>query len=136
VCELTPAITTTLRIDGGALSQSVSLLWTYGCPQHNEPVLNEAELMVRELVTNAVDRGTPPLRFRVECAHPRGLTVLVGEGRTESAADAASAAVGSEWGVQGIALVDLLSDAWGLHESPDTSEVWFRLASPSLPRDK
>ena len=127
MCTLTPPISTQLPINARAVAQSRTLLWTYGCAAHNEASLDKAELMLWELVTSAITHDTPPLLLKIECTYPDSLQVHVAEGRDDDRGGPLSDDPVSGWGARGIALIDLLSDAWGMHQSTDTVEVWFQL---------
>jgi anti-sigma regulatory factor (Ser/Thr protein kinase) len=95
------------------------------CVPHNASVLHEAELLVSELVTNAVRHGTPPIRLRVECDASHDMVVRVADANREPPVrlhpDPAD-----ESG-RGMELVDVISDAWGVELLPDGKQVWFRL---------
>ncbi|MGH3327225.1 MAG: ATP-binding protein [Streptomycetales bacterium] len=92
-------------------------------------VLDDAELLVSELVTNAVlhanARPWQPVRvllwragaaLRVEVHDPDPTPPVL-----------MSATEGDESG-RGLLLVDTLADAWGVQARPDGKSVWFELA--------
>jgi anti-sigma regulatory factor (Ser/Thr protein kinase) len=88
--------------------------------------LADAQLLVSELVTNAVRYGRPPIEVRVRCDPGQGVHVWVrdgGPGRPllrEPGVD--------DDGGRGLPLVKALSSAWGVQPLPTGKQVWFRLA--------
>jgi len=95
------------------------------CGAHRAAVVDEAVLLVSEVVTNAVLHGGPPITVAVDC-DGGGLQVLVRDGsprllqRRQANED--------DEGGRGLELVDLLSSEWGVQpEPPDGKHVWFRL---------
>jgi anti-sigma regulatory factor (Ser/Thr protein kinase) len=91
-------------------------------------VLEDAGLLVSELVTNAVTHGQVGpearlgLRLRVEDGKVRI------EVRDEGLGFAAAAAPGpDDPGGYGLFLVTQIADAWGIAESGDPTTVWFEL---------
>jgi anti-sigma regulatory factor (Ser/Thr protein kinase) len=95
------------------------------CDEHNASVLDEAALLVSELVTNAIRHGSPPLTTEVECVGTQGMQVRVSDGNP--AVPAVRAATPDAESGRGTALVDLLSDAWGVEPMDHGKAVWFRL---------
>jgi anti-sigma regulatory factor (Ser/Thr protein kinase) len=96
------------------------------CGRHVSGLVETAQLLVSEVVTNAVMHGSPPLSILVGCRGPDGLLVEVGDGstarpqeRTPSAADESG---------RGIALLNQLADEWGVQPLPESGKkVWFTL---------
>jgi anti-sigma regulatory factor (Ser/Thr protein kinase) len=128
MCEFQEPSQTRLPSDAQAPGLARAFLRGANCEVHHAPVLDEAELLVSELVTNAVLHGAPPITMRVECDVGRGLRVSVTDGnpqpahvrRTDSAEESG----------RGIRLVDVISDAWGVEpRRGDGKDVWFRLLS-------
>jgi anti-sigma regulatory factor (Ser/Thr protein kinase) len=83
------------------------------------------ELLVSELVTNAIRHGRPPLTVRAE--HTSGsVTVCV-----EDASNAIPVPVdNAPWdasGGRGLHLVEALADRWGVTPNGQGKRVWFRL---------
>ena len=86
-----------------------------------------AEMIVTELVTNAVRHGPGgPVELAIEAGGygMRGEVRDPGPGIDHYALDRRKA---TEEGGRGLFLVDALSDSWGL--SDDHSRVWFEIAA-------
>jgi len=95
------------------------------CGRHEACVLDEAQLLVSELVGNAVRHGTPPIEMEVRCSGTQALQVRVRD-CAPGAPHVRTANIEDEGG-RGLALVDLLSDDWGIERDPPGKSVWFRL---------
>lgn len=95
------------------------------CDRHEARVLDEAQLLVSELVGNAIRHGAPPIEVEVCCVGRESLQVRVRDSGTgvPLPRDADSAAEGG----RGLALVDLISTDWGTDRDPEGKTVWFRL---------
>ena len=86
-----------------------------------------AEMIVTELVTNAVRHGPGgPVELAIEAGGSgiRGEVADPGPGIHRHRLDRRTA---TEEGGRGLFLVDALSDSWGL--SDDRSRVWFEVAA-------
>ena len=99
-----------------------------GCREHGLDVLDDALLLISELVTNSVLHGGPPIVLAVDC-DGTGLHVRVRDGGPTMpvprvAGDTAESG-------RGMSLVDLLSSTWGVVPVADAhgpgKEVWFEL---------
>jgi anti-sigma regulatory factor (Ser/Thr protein kinase) len=96
------------------------------CAEHQGHVLEDAVLLVSEVVTNSVVHGGPPIVLAVDCEHTTGLKVRVRDGSHElpKPRDAGVWAGGG----RGLGLLERLSDDWGVDPDPgDGKEVWFVL---------
>jgi anti-sigma regulatory factor (Ser/Thr protein kinase) len=95
------------------------------CGSHEASVVEEAQLLVSELVTNAVRYGAPPIELQVRCAGDDRLQVRVrdSERKTPRPRQPSEDAEGG----RGLLLVDLVSDAWGHEDDADGKAVWFTL---------
>jgi serine phosphatase RsbU (regulator of sigma subunit)/anti-sigma regulatory factor (Ser/Thr protein kinase) len=91
----------------------------------------EAELVVSELVTNALLHGKPPVVVRVT-AHGSGVRIEVADGSrsTPVRADPGSDAMTG----RGIGLVESVSARWGVAPSPGGKSVWCELEPSSTDR--
>lgn len=103
-----------------------------GCTEHAVAVLDDALLLITELVTNSVLHGGPPIVLAIEC-DGAGITVRVRDGdpRLPGPQDAGEDAESG----RGLSLVDLMSDTWGVAPVADDhgvgKEVWFELRTPA-----
>ncbi len=103
-----------------------------GCSAHALEVLDDALLLISELVTNSVLHGGPPIVLAIEC-DGEGLKVRVRDG----AADLPVPRVAGEddESGRGLSLVDLLTDTWGVEPVEDEhgagKQVWFELRRPA-----
>ncbi len=126
MCSVTPPAEIYLPTTTQAPSTARAFLRTAACLDHNARVLDEAELLVSELTTNAVLHGAPPITVRVECDGSRGLHVSVKD--DDPQAPFARSAEDDDESGRGIRLVDVISDRWGVeHRTGDGKEVWFQL---------
>ncbi|MEW2301324.1 ATP-binding protein [Streptomyces sp. NPDC006655] len=83
-----------------------------------------AELLVSELVTNALRHTRGPLRLNLQLCRGRLLCEVED---TESAGPVLGAAEPDDEGGRGTELVDLLADAWGSTRTATGKTVWFEL---------
>ena len=99
-----------------------------GCADHALEVLDDALLLISELVTNSVLHGGPPIVLAIDC-DGTGLHVRVRDGASQAPV-ARGAGDEAESG-RGMSLVDLISDTWGVDPVADDhglgKEVWFEL---------
>lgn len=133
MCDRTPRQQVVLPLD--ETSPSVARTWLHAvtCVDHGAGVLDDATLLVSELVTNAVKHGGPPLVLAVDC-DGSGLRVRVRDGNPALPVPR-RAGVDEEDG-RGFLLLDLLSEQWGVEPEvevpaevggPLGKEVWFLL---------
>ena len=90
-------------------------------PEH---VIETAQLLISELVTNAVLHGEPPVKIELEI-DPPGVSVSVRD-RGEEAPVLREPTEGGEHG-RGLHIVGHLADEWGVESGVDGTCVWFRL---------
>ncbi|GAB3685210.1 ATP-binding protein [Angustibacter aerolatus] len=115
MCEATPDAAVTLQMDQRAAVRARQFLDDHWCPEHAHQLRPQAELIVSELVADAVRRGTPPIRVSLRCdGHESTLSVT--DGAPDQPPDPSH-----------VQLVDLLSDAWGVSTRPGQQTVWSRL---------
>ncbi|MBB2899736.1 anti-sigma regulatory factor (Ser/Thr protein kinase) [Kineococcus radiotolerans] len=128
MCEATPTAEITLPDEEHSARRARTFLSEAHCAEHHARVLEEAQLLVSELVTNAVRHGAPPVRVRVSCggADGAGLQVAVSDGDPHPPVrrDAPPEAEGG----RGVALVDIISDRWGVERADAGKTVWFVLS--------
>ncbi len=82
------------------------------------------ELLVSELVTNAVRHTRGPLRLNLRLC---GSRLLCEVEDTESAGPVRNAADPDAEGGRGTELLDLLADTWGSSRTPTGKTVWFEI---------
>lgn len=125
-CSITPPSRLRLPTDTQAPRLARDFLTNAFCPVHNAQVMDDAKLLVSELVTNALQHGTPPISMCVECDAIDGLRISVSDG-DRSDPIPRQAAPDAESG-RGMRLVDVISDQWGIdHHDGDGKDIWFRL---------
>lgn len=128
MCEYQAPSQTLLPSDARAPALARAFLGDATCEKHHARVLDDAQLLGSELVTNAVLHGAPPITMRVECDGTRGLRVSVTDGNPESA-QLRQADPAEESG-RGLRLVDIISADWGVEpRHGDGKDAWFRLRS-------
>jgi anti-sigma regulatory factor (Ser/Thr protein kinase) len=90
------------------------------------------ELLVSELVTNAVRHGLGPIRLEVTIVgdHFRVAVTDHGGGRPVLREPDARRAARGGWGLH---LVDGTATAWGSDQRPGRTEVWFELPLAANP---
>ena len=125
MCTLTPASSLTLPGTLRAPRLARDFFDGVVCDIHQARVRDDAVLLVSELVTNAVRHGLPPITVAVECGVSE-MTVQITDSDGGTGPLARDADAEAESG-RGLALVDLLSDAWGVEPSQQGKSVWFRL---------
>ena len=125
MCQVTAPVRLYMPMDEHAPRRARQFLAEAHCPEHNTSVLDEATLLVSELVTNAVLHGAPPITLEIECDGSAGMRIRVSDG-SEAEPSLGHAGVDDESG-RGVALVDVLSDAWGVDPTPNGKVVWFRM---------
>ena len=81
-----------------------------------------AELVVSELVSNAVRHGDTPIRLRVEDESTSALKIVVTDGGSGTPT-LRSPEPGAPGG-RGLLLVDAMSDRWGVDQTDDGTSVW------------
>jgi hypothetical protein len=129
MCSTTADVIIVLESDARAPSQARQVLARASCITHNASVLDTAQLLVSELVTNALLHGRPPIVLQISCIEESGLQVDVTD--TDPRLPVAEPwDVDAERG-RGIALVDMLSDDWGVQPAAPGKRVWFRLMPKS-----
>ena len=129
MCAVTPPaeirLPTTMQAPAAARALPA---WCAAAPRTTPEALDEAELLVSELATNAVLHGTPPVQ------RAGGVSTAAEAcwcpSRTVVAAHPAEARqqVREDDSGRGMLLVDVISDRWGVQTRPGTGKaVWFQL---------
>ena len=122
MCQTTPRAEVELPVSREAPALAREFLRGSTCAEHHSEVVDDAVLLVSELVTNSVLHGGPPVVVAVDCDEAT-LQVRVRDGSPSLPAprDAAS---GDENG-RGLALVAEMSADWGVDTEEDGKHVWF-----------
>lgn len=127
MCAVTPPATLALPMDARAARQARSFVRDALCPSHSAGLVDDAQLLVSELVANAVRHGAPPVTLEVGCEASTGMTGRVSDG------DPRLPTLGypgdQDESGRGVALIDLISDDWGVELTPPGKAVWFRLTA-------
>ena len=122
MCETTPRAEHQLPVSREAPSQARAFLRRTSCVEHHGAVVEDAVLLVSELVTNSVLHGGPPVVVAVDCTE-EALQVRVRDGSSELP-EPRVASQADENG-RGMALVATMSADWGVDPEPDGKHVWF-----------
>lgn len=128
MCASTPSARLLLPMESTSPLAARTFARRSGCPEHALELLDDALLLISELVTNSIQHGGPPILLAIDC-DGGGLTVRVRDGSphlprlAERGPDAESG--------RGMTLVDVLSSTWGTEPVEDDygpgKEIWFRL---------
>jgi anti-sigma regulatory factor (Ser/Thr protein kinase) len=105
-----------------APSLARDFLRSASCAEHHREVVEDAVLLVSELVTNSVLHGGPPVVVAVDCTED-ALQVRVRDGSPHRPTPR-EAGDDDENG-RGLALVAEMSDDWGVDPEADGKHVWF-----------
>lgn len=127
MCEHTARQQVVLPLDATSPAAARSWLRLVTCGSHASRLLDDATLLVSELVTNAVRYGGPPVVLAVDC-DGAGLAVRVRDG---SAVRPVPRNPGpDEESGRGFVLLDVLTERWGIDSEVEPGpgkEVWFYL---------
>jgi anti-sigma regulatory factor (Ser/Thr protein kinase) len=124
MCQTTPRQQRELPVSREAPALAREFLRSATCAEHHSAVLDDAVLMVSELVTNSVLHGGPPVVVAVDCTEDT-LQVRVRDG--SSALPAPRDADQTDENGRGLALVAEMSVDWGVDPVEDGKHVWFVL---------
>jgi anti-sigma regulatory factor (Ser/Thr protein kinase) len=124
MCPTTPRAECELPVSHEAPARARRFLKTAACPEHHSALLDDAMVLVSELVTNSVLHGGPPLVVAVDC-DGAFLQVRVRDG-SPSLPTPRAAGQADENG-RGLALVAAMSHEWGVQPDTDGKLVWFML---------
>ncbi|MBW1599638.1 SpoIIE family protein phosphatase [Streptomyces sp. JJ38] len=112
-------------------ARSVARARDLACAQlaewHLDGLTDTAELLVSELVTNALRHGAGEIRLRL--LHERTLVCEVWD--TSPVQPRRRRARDTDEGGRGLQLVELLSAGWGSRRTPGGKAVWFELPLPN-----
>ena len=122
MCQTTPRAEVELPVSREAPALAREFLRGSTCAEHHSEVVDDAVLLVSELVTNSVLHGGPPVVVAVDCDEAT-LQVRVRDGNRTLPAPR-DAETGDENG-RGLALVAEMSADWGVDTEEDGKHVWF-----------
>ncbi|UDY25084.1 ATP-binding protein [Nocardioides sp. Kera G14] len=107
-----------------------AIVRTFGAELADD-TMADAELLVSEVVTNAVRHGGPDISLTVE-VEGGSVTIGVTDGSNVMPMTGTAVAATKASG-RGLLLVDQVAAAWGVttHSGKDGKTVWFRLADRS-----
>ena len=88
-------------------------------------LIADTQLMLSELMTNAVEYGRGPIELRIETLGSRRISCAVVD-RGEGFTPVVGKGPPTEDGGWGLHLVDQLADAWGIRSGG--ADVWFELS--------
>lgn len=124
VCHTTPRAQRELPIAHEAPSLARRFLRSATCAEHHACVVDDAVLLVSELVTNSVLHGGPPVVVAVDC-DGESLQVRVRDG--SAALPARRAATTADENGRGLQLLAEMSSSWGVDPEGPGKHVWFVL---------
>ena len=122
MCQSTPRAELELPVSREAPARAREFLRVSTCAEQHSAVVDDAVLLVSELVTNSVLHGGPPVVVAVDCDEAT-LQVRVRDGSPALPAPR-DAAHGDENG-RGLALVAEMSADWGVDTEKNGKHVWF-----------
>jgi anti-sigma regulatory factor (Ser/Thr protein kinase) len=128
-CNVTADVLVVLESNDQAPRHARQLMSRVSCATHHATTLDVAQLLVSEVVTNAVLHGTPPITLQITCIEDVGLRVDVTDA-APSTPVLQHLGVAADHG-RGVALMDMLSDEWGVEPLDPGKRVWFRLTPRS-----
>lgn len=129
MCDATARQTVVLPLDESSPMAARAWLKVVSCGTHVSHLLDDATLLVSELVTNAVKHGGPPVVLAVDC-DGKHLEVRVRDGSSDLPVPRTAAP--TEESGRGYLLLDELSHRWGVEQEVDGAdgkEVWFLLGA-------
>lgn len=128
MCAVTDRAEIVLPLSHAAPGRARAFARRSGCPEHAAGLLDDALLLISELVTNSVLHGGPPIVLAIDC-DGEGLRVRVRDGSADLPVPRAARQVDENG--RGLSLVELLTDTWGVEPVSDEhgpgKEVWFEL---------
>ena len=128
MCETTERAEVLLPMSSTSPAAAREFVRRSGCTEHASELLEDALLLITELVTNSIRYGGPPIVLAIEC-DGEGLHVRVRDGSRDLPRPG-QADLEDEGG-RGLTLVELLTTTWGVKPVADDygtgKEVWFAL---------
>src|SRR5687768_9526158 len=116
MCDATERAEILLPVQSTSPSIAREFARRSGCTDHALDLLDDALLLISELVTNSIRHGGPPIVLAIDC-DGEGLHVRVRDGSTDRP-QIADRGTDAENG-RGMTLVDVLSSTWGVEPVED-----------------
>jgi anti-sigma regulatory factor (Ser/Thr protein kinase) len=88
-----------------------------------------AELVVSELVTNAILHGAPPIDLDVDTDDGHHVRIAVSDGYETPLALAKTPTPEQQVGGRGLAIIDAVANQWGWIPIPGGKQVWCEIDS-------
>lgn len=118
-----------LPCEGTSAKAGREFLASSSCPLHMASVLDDAQLLISELIGNAIRHGLPPIEVSVRCVGTATLEVRVRDtGPTVPKADEVDTEGLDAEGGRGLFLVDVLATTWGVEPESEGKTIWFRVS--------
>lgn len=128
-CSLSAPVECPLPNSPTAVQLARSFVRRTTCPLH--PVnVEDACLLVSEVVTNALVHGAPPMALTCRCVRTAALFSVTDHRPQQDPIAAHPAAPDDESG-RGLSIVELLAADWGVADDPQGKSVWFLLDNPA-----
>ncbi|MFG2333176.1 ATP-binding protein [Streptomyces sp. NPDC048604] len=99
----------------------------------DDDTVDRAELVVSELVTNAVRHARPPLALRLHHLDDATLRIEVDDGGPTEREGARTVGSDPEEHGRGIAIIALIASAHGSHRRPAGTTYWAELSAAEAP---
>lgn len=132
------AATVVIALPSDASAAAIARQFVEDNRDHIRPdLVEDAQLLVSEVVTNAVRHGRGEITLVVRVDEP-SIGVAVADSGDELPAKPQDAPPPSQTSGRGLMIVDALASAWGVTPNPDPAPgkvVWFELHPPSTDRE-
>jgi anti-sigma regulatory factor (Ser/Thr protein kinase) len=122
-------VTTTVELPYGADAAAIARRFVADHADHLDPdLIEDARLLVSEIVTNAVRYGQPEITLMVHLTPPTIGVAVADEGDARPTRPGAPPPPTQPSG-RGLLLVDALASVWGVSDNPVSAgkTVWFTL---------
>lgn len=116
-----------VSLDPDLAAAAAARRFVHDNPDHLHPdVVADAELLVSEVVTNAVRHGAGEVALRLHFAPPSLVVAVTDAGERMPVVSTTPPGADRSSG-RGLFIVDAVADAWGVtpHDPPPGKTVWF-----------
>jgi anti-sigma regulatory factor (Ser/Thr protein kinase) len=125
-----PAFTATILLPADPSAAAIARQFVDDNRDHIRPeMIDDAQLLVSEIVTNAVRHGRPDISLRIS-VDPPAIGVAVHDHGEDLPAAPPAVPPPSQLSGRGLLIVDALASAWGVTPSADPAPgkvVWFEI---------